>query len=491
MSTNSFISKSQYIKGLQCLKYLYLYRNHPELKDEVPDDRAAMFQSGTDIGILAQSLFPNGITIPFEDVPFKEQVKMTQKAMVGKRSSIYEATFLNDGLFARVDILVRDRSKWSLYEVKGSTAMKDVHLDDVAFQYYVLNRIGIPIKSASIVHINNKYERRGELEIDKLFTIEDVTPEVKKMQTDVKKNIAVQRKTLSGDTPVIDIGPHCSDPYDCDFLGHCWDHIPEVSVFDIRGRGVKPYSYYERGIIEFKDIPISELPVHAQAQVKAFLEKAETIDKKSVKEFLKTICYPLAFLDFETFMSAVPPFDYTKPYEQIPFQYSLHVQGKKKAAIKHFEYLAEPNIDPRRHLIERLITEIPKGACVMAYNMSFERGVLSKLMALYPEHKVDISSIIDNMIDLMEPFKNKAYYSWQMMGSYSLKAVLPVLVPDLSYKGLQVCNGGMAMDAYARMCSTSDKQVLAEIRKGLLEYCHLDTLAMVHILDRLQEVVGK
>ena len=486
-----FLSKSQFIKGLQCLQYLYLFKYHPELKDETPESKEATYQSGIDIGILAQSLFPDGIAIPYDDVLYEEQMRLTFDAIKAGRSAIYEATFFKDNLFVKVDILSRERGGWAINEVKGSTQAKDVHYNDIAFQYHVLNSMDITIKKANVVHINNEYERVGELELDKLFVIEDITKDVKSIQKEIKRSISLQRELMEGNSPAIDIGDHCSDPYECEFTGHCWKHIPDPSVFSIRGRGVGALDFYKRGIINLEDVPQTDLPEHAQLQVKAYLEKGTYIDKKPIKEFLDSIWYPIALLDFETFMAAVPPFDHVKPYEQIPFQYSLYVQKAKNKELEHYKYLANPNIDPRKTLIEKLISEIPKGSCVLAYNMAFEKRILNRLMEVFPQHEKAISRITDNMMDLMVPFKNQAFYSWQMMGSYSLKAVLPVLVSELSYDDLAIGDGGMAMDAYAKMCNSNNEEEINNIRLALLEYCHLDTLAMVKLLDRLRELVER
>jgi len=190
-------------------------------------------------------------------------------------------------------------------------------------------------------------------------------------------------------------------------------------------------------------------------------------------------------------MSAVPPFDGTRPYGQIPFQYSLHVQELAVSEPVHYAFLAEPNIDPRKSLITQLIREMPAGACVIAYNMSFEKRVLTGLSEMFPIHATTIEKIVANMRDLMDPFRSRAYYSWEMMGSYSIKEVLPVLVPELSYKELEVGDGGEAMDAYHRMCSAADQNEVNKIREALHKYCHLDTLAMVRILEKLRGFVRK
>jgi len=223
-------------------------------------------------------------------------------------------------------------------------------------------------------------------------------------------------------------------------------------------------------------------------QLEAFLEKKEIIDHEAVRDFLGTLWYPLYFLDFETFTWPVPPFDGLKPYQQVPFQYSLHYVEHEGAELQHHEYLARPNIDPRTDLAEKLVNEIPVTACVLAYNAGFEKGRLGELAAFLPQHKEKIDLILENTRDLMIPFRKRHVYHWEMKGLASQKAVLPVLVPELSYKGMEVGHGGEAMDAYAAMSQIEDAGELQRIRNALLEYCGLDTLGMVRILERLREM---
>jgi hypothetical protein len=186
----------------------------------------------------------------------------------------------------------------------------------------------------------------------------------------------------------------------------------------------------------------------------------------------------------------IPLFDGTRPYQQIPFQYSLHYLKRQGVKLKHHEFLASPNCDQRKELTEKLINEIPDNACVLAYNMSFEIKMLESMAAWFSEYSNRIENIIGNMRDLMAPFRSKDCYLWQMNGSYSLKFVLPSLVPGLSYDEMEISNGGMAMDAYSAMCQTEDPKELERIRKALLEYCKLDTLGMVRIVEKLAEMCG-
>jgi len=482
-----YLSKSLFIKGLQCHKLLYLQKNCPELKDEISDSQEAMFAGGSDVGILAWQLFPGGIEIPYEGLSHQEQLDMTQIKIKEGQKTIYEATFSHQGVFVKVDILHKGKKGWDIYEVKASTKVKDVHIEDVAVQYYVVSGTGLPVSRVYVVHINNKYVRKGDIEVNKLFTKEDLTEDVIEKQSPVKKEIKKQKHMLQGNEPDIAIGPHCDDPYTCDFHGHCWDHVPEDSVFDIRGR-IDSFSLYNEGYLSMYDVPKERLKPDQIMQIESNRSNLVKTDRKVIQAFLKTLKYPLSFFDFETFNTAIPPYDGIKPYQQIPFQYSLHILEKPDGKLWHYEFLAMPHQDPREELINNLVNQIPDKGSVFVYNQSFEIGILQNLAKLFPQQKKKIEKIINNVVDLMVPFKNRDIYHWQMNGSYSLKFVLPAMVPELSYEHLDVSDGGMAMEAYAAMNQTYDKREIARIRKNLLEYCKLDTLAMVEILKKLWQL---
>lgn len=487
-SCSPYLSKSLFVRGLQCHKSLYLHKCQPGLKGEITDAQQAAFAAGYEVGEFAQGLFPNGVNIPYDGNTHDEQVSLTKAAMNDGAKVIYEAAFTYDNIFVKVDILRRTARGWELYEVKSSASVKDVHLSDAAIQYYVLSGAGISVAKVSIIYINNEYVRMGDVEIKKLFAIQSITVMVRKQQATVKEKLTSMRTMLNGPMPIIDIGPHCEDPYECDFKGHCRKHIPENSVFELAGKGVDKFEFYRRGIIRQEDIPLDLLNSGQRFQVESTLNKRDTVDSDKVRKFLDTLWYPLCYLDFETFMSAVPPFDGTWPYQKIPFQYSLHIQTKTGRKPVHYEYLAQPGIDPRKEIVEGLLEQIPDNACVLTYWKSFEIGRLEELADFLSKHKKRIAQIINNARDLIVPFKQRSVYRWQMYGSASLKAVLPAMVPELSYEGLDISNGGMAMDAYHDMCGQTDPAERDKIRKALLEYCKLDTLAMVKIVEKLTEL---
>jgi hypothetical protein len=489
-SRNTYLSKSLFMRGLQCHKSLYLHKHQPELRGEPTPELLALWRTGREVGAFAQNLFPGGVEIPFDGLSKPEQLSKTREEIAKGAKVLYEATFSFDNVFVKADILRRSGLGFDLYEVKSATEIKDHFPDDVAIQYYVLSGSGIPIRKAHLVHINNEYVRKGEIVPSELFVIEDVTKLVKEKQSSIPELLAAMRKMLGGKPPNIDIGPYCNDPYDCDFIDHCWQHVPDYSVFNLKGKGVNKWELYQQRIIKLADVPVNLLNAKQRMQVEYFLNRSEHANKEAIREFLRNLRYPICFLDFETIRSAIPLYDDTRPYQQVPFQYSLHRQDAKKEAAKHFEFLAQPGMDPRRELTEKIIWEIPKGACVLVYNMSFEKGVLSNLAEYFPEYRKRLNDIVDNLVDLMEPFRRRDIYHWEMDGSYSLKAVLPVLVPDMSYKGLAISDGDMASEAYFAMEKNSDAEEQQNLRNALLEYCRQDSLGMVRILEKMQEMTG-
>jgi hypothetical protein len=485
---HAYLSKSLFMQGLQCPKSLYLNRHHPELRSEPTPELMALWRSGHEVGLFAQRLFPGGVNVPFDGLSKEEQLAKTRAEILRGADVIYEAAFSHDAVFVKADILCRTRGGWDLYEVKGAAEVKAHFPDDVAIQYYVLSGSGISVRKACLIHVNSGYVRRSEIVPEELFTVCDITNLVRQRQAMVPSELSSLREMLSGRMPNTDIGPQCESPYGCDFKDHCWKHVPEDSVFSLRGRGIDKWELYRRGIVKFADVPSVLLNDMQRMQVEYFLGKESRVEKRRIREFLARLWSPVCVLDFETFGSAIPPFDGTRPYQQIPFLYSLHRLEKPGADPRHFDFLATPGVDPRRELTGKLLGEIPRDACVLVYNQAFEKRILRELAEYLPEHMKRLLLLTDNMVDIMEPFRRRDVYHWAMAGSYSLKTVLPVLVPELSYDGMDVCDGRMASDAYLAMGEISDEAESARLGKALREYCRMDTYAVVRLLEKLREM---
>lgn len=491
-NSNIYLSKSLFIRGLQCHKSLYLQKYKPELKDAVSEEAQRRFDIGNDAGSLAQQLFPGGVVVPYEGLSHSKQLSMTQTLIDQGLDTIYEAAFSHNGVFVKADILHRGNSGWEIYEVKSSSSVKDYHFDDASVQYHVISGTDLPVTKVSLVHINPEYVRHGEIDVHNLFKIEDITETAKGKESFIAEELQKQQTMLKGDAPVIDIGPHCDDPFACDFHGYCWSHIPSPSVFDYMDKG-KPngFALYQQGIVKMEDVSPDILGWRQKLQLDGVLHQKNHIDVDAVRSFIETLWYPLYFMDFETtFMVPIPMYDGTRPYQQVPFQYSVHVIHKPGGELEHHEFLADGATNPQKEFIETLLATVPRNACILAWNQGFEISRLKELADAFPEKSGDIVHLINNIRDLMILFRDKSFYHWKFNGSYSIKAVLPALLPELSYDNLEISDGGMASSGWLRMIQSNNEKEKSEIRKQLLQYCGLDTLAMVRILEIMKEMVA-
>ena len=485
-----YLSKSTFIKGVQCEKALYLHKFNSELADEISQQQESIFQTGTNVGILAQELFPGGIDAsPTDYTKYFESFKYTQQLIDEGAEVIYEAGFCFDYVMCFVDILVKKDGRWHAYEVKSSTKVSETHIIDASLQYYIMKNSGLELADISIIHIDNNYVRDGDLDLDQLFHSVSVVNQAENNNDYVKNKLLDLHTTLSKDSvPNIDIGTHCSYPYDCNFKSHCWKHIPEYSIFDISRLNKKiKWSLYHDRHIEIKDLPIdTKLSDNQKIEIDSYINQSEIINKSKIREFVNSLSNNIYHLDFETYQSAVPPFNGLKPYQQIPFQYSAHYENN--GTIEHCEFLADHSNDSREAFAKALINDMNKEGDILVYNIGFERGRLNELIRILPKYKAQLESIVDRMKDLMIPFKEKWYYVPAMKGSYSIKYVLPALVPSLSYDNLEINNGSSASSTYANLHTLSDLDQINQTRKHLLEYCKLDTFAMVKILEVLRSV---
>ncbi|MBQ6675869.1 MAG: DUF2779 domain-containing protein [Ruminococcus sp.] len=495
MSLITDLSKSRYCKGFQCPKILWLDHYKPEEAENNLSE--TVMENGNLVGDLARSYFGEYSLVEFS-FDKSEMTAKTQEFIDAGAENIAEAAFMTDGLYCAVDILHKNGDGWDIVEVKSSTHLTDIYIEDMSFQYYVLTSCGVNVKRVFNMHINSSYVRKGELDLKGLFTIEDCTDTAKEKLASVAERVAAIRKYISvTEEPERDIDTYCEKPYECAYKKYCGRHLPDHNVFDLAGIQARTaYKHYHNGIVSYEDLLANakkiKLSDKHRRQIEATLNNSpDEVDKPKINEFLDTLTYPLYHLDFETFQQAVPEFDGVSPYQQIPFQYSLHIE-QADGTLEHKEFLAKEGTDPRRALAEQLVKDIPKGVCSLAFNMSFEKKVIKCLAETFPDLANGLMDIYENMHDLMIPFREQDYYSAAMQGSYSIKYVLPALYPDdpeLDYHNLEgVHNGGEASAAFAEMTSHTPEEI-AVIRANLLKYCGLDTYAMVKVLRKLKEAV--
>ena len=488
-----YLSKSRFCSAVQCAKMLWLKQNKPEeFNNDVMDEN--VLKTGSAVGDLAMGLFGPYVEVPFGDL--KDMILETDRLIEANTPIIAEASFSVDGNFCSVDILKNLGDKRvEIYEVKSSTSISDIYLYDAGYQYYVLDKCGFSVEKVCLVTIDNAYVRHGELELDKLFAVTDLTADVLLKQDEITEYVDMLRQYMEQtDEPQQDIGAHCFAPYSCGFFSYCTCDWPHPNIFDIASlQNRTKFKLMNNGIRSFEEVEINKaVNDKYMLQVQHELhDLPDLINRDGIREFMDTLSYPLYFLDFETFQPAVPLYDDSSPYEQIVFQYSLHYIMEEGGELFHKEFLAHPSEDPRRSVAEHLCEDIPTEVCVLAYNMGFEKGRIKRLAELYPDFKDHLMNIHANIKDLMVPFRNKDYYNRAMQGSYSIKYVLPALFPNdpsLDYHNLEgIHNGAEASAAYAAMADMESEQ-LEEFREHLLRYCELDTYAMVKVWDKLRTI---
>lgn len=488
------ISKSQYIKGLQCPKALWLYRHRSDLSPEISEQQQNIFDMGHEIGQYAQQYFEHGIEITEAYYEIDKAIQSTEQAIKNGYKIIFEATACSDdNAFSRIDILkkVKGTEAWDLIEVKGSTKVKDYHIDDTSLQRYAFKGAGYEIRRSYLMHVNNQYVRNGDLELKKLFALSDITDDVihrmKNVPTQLNDLFSIIRKKSE---PTIDIGGHCFDPFECDYIDYCWRHVPDYSVYDIF-RGYKLEQLITEGILDPKEIPDDfDMTERQRIEIQSYQTGTVYADKAAIKDFLGPLTYPLYFLDFETMMPGIPIFDNIRPYQQIPFQFSLHIQKEKDGSLKHIEFLHTEYSDPRPALIQKLINECGREGSVVVYNRGFESRVNNELGAAFPKYKDHIDNITHRMVDLLIPFRSRSLYHPDMAGSASIKSVLPAFCPDMDYDGLEISDGATASLRYLQCIKgmVSD-EAREKIFIDLKKYCGQDTLAEVKLLSVLYESV--
>ena len=487
------ITKSDFLRHLQCYKYLWLYKNRKDLiPRDVESEMERAFDDGYEVEECASLLFPNGVDAKDDNID--RAISKTNNLVAAKTLAIFQPTFTVNNLFCRSDIISHNNlnNSWDLYEVKSSTEVKDIHIFDLAFQKVCIEDSGLKVGKISVIYVNKEYVRHGDIEPKKLLKIEEVTEAVDKLAEETKKQIESAWKTLSQTAePSARILKQCHHQNDCPFIDYCWRSLPEHSIYDITLSEEKIHKLLDMGVLHLEDVPEEMITADkARRHYEAVKTDKVYIEKESIKEELSRLQYPLYFLDYETFGPSIPLFDGYRPYQRIVFQYSLHVQEKPGAKVKHYDFLWDKLSDPTEAMAEALSKAIGKKGSVIAWNMSFEAGCNREMAGRCPSYNNFFIDINERMIDLMDSFKKGYYVNRLFQNSASLKKVLPVLAPKLSYKELNIQEGNTASNSWRLMVDPSTKKEKAkQIYDDLIKYCGTDTLAMVEILGVLEKVI--
>ncbi|MDH5655818.1 MAG: DUF2779 domain-containing protein [Spirochaetia bacterium] len=485
------------MRGRQCPGSLYLLKTHPEFRSSPSAAGQNLFRQGHRVGKLAWNLFPDGLDLsPANFSDLHAWAARTEDSLKTSSVNFYEAAFLKNGMFCAADILHKENDSYSIYEVKSSTSLYEHYIEDAAVQYFILKHCGISLKNISIIYINREYQRGQTLDLKKLFRIESVLNEAESIQGEINNEMAFLQNMLeTGKKPEFKIGPHCMSPRECDFKNYCWKDIPSPSVFEIAGMNYQErFALYDNGIInysDFNDDALNQLTPSQKIQIVSGRSRKDYIQTNSLQEFINELQYPLHFLDFECMMQPVPEIIGAKPYQHIPFQYSLHIIASPDSSAAHKEFLAdETTPDPRHEWILNLLDDINENGKILAYNASYETMILRMIADAFPELKRRIETLLPRFTDLALPFRKKYIYKPEMKGSFSIKNVLPAIFPDLKgYEHLNIADGLSAMNAFLGLREDIKNPSNPAVRKDLLEYCRMDTLAMVKILGYIQKIL--
>ena len=484
------LSKSRYTTGLQCHKLLW-WRVHEPAAPELKPDRElqARFDQGTQVGVAARTHVPGGVLIDLPYDQMREKAAATRAALEAGARVIYEASFFADRVFVAVDILERCGDGVGMIEVKSTTRVKDEHLPDVAIQAHVLQASGLQVRRAEVMHLNRACVHP---DLSNLFVRDDVTAEVEDLMPGLPARIAEQLEMLAGPLPDVPIGPHCASPHPCPFMARCWPALPEHHVSTLYHAGQQAAKLEGLGYTTIDQLPPELTPHPIADRQRRAVQSGRMIVEGDLARALKAFEPPLAFLDFETVQPAIPVWNGCRPYDQIPAQFSCH-RVAEDSSIVHHDWLAEGPGDPRPELAARLVEACRGARTVVAYNMGFERRGIELLAAAAPEHRRELAEIASRLADPWPVLREHVYHPG-FGGSFSLKAVLPALVPELSYQGLEVAGGIVASLELARLMFDGADLAPGEqerLRSALRDYCALDTRGLVALLERMRALAAR
>ena len=480
-----YLSKSKMLSGIQCPKRLYLEVHHPELIEESAD-LERRFTIGNLVGEMARKLIPDGILIEY-DGGLSQALKETRHILENfTETPIFEATFSNGGVLVRTDIFYKGDNGYRLVEVKSSVSVKDYHIPDCAVQAWVVESSGYPLERVELAHIDNEFVYQGNGNYQGLFQHEDITADILPLKEKVSGLAKNFQMVLSGDLPDIDVGEHCNDPFECPFSNHCFPEPTDYPVNILPYGGSVIDELLSEGIEDVRNIPGGRLTNTRHEKVRRVTVSGKPEIDPEISEYLKDLPYPRYYLDFETLGTPIPIWKDTRPYQpHLPFQWSCHIE-EKTGELQHVEYLDVIKENPMLPLAEKLIATLGDKGPIIVYS-SFENTVLSRLGELFPDLFPRLDMIKNRLVDLL-PLAREYYYHPEMRGSWSIKSVLPTVAPELDYHDLEEVQEGMgAQMAYLEAINpeTSESR-RKELVERLLEYCKMDTLAIVKLVRYFQ-----
>jgi len=479
------LSKSRIQYGRQCHKRLWLSVHAPDAA-ELGDAAQARLDEGTRFGELAQELLGGGLLIEADHLHAREALAQTRDALGRSRTDIprlFEAAFEHRGVRVRVDALERGRGGDTLIEVKSTTEVKDEYLWDCAIQVWVARGASRPIRWVKLAHVNRDFVYTTPGDYSGLLRVQDITKEVEALLPKIPRLVGRLKKVVTGAEPEIATGAHCSEPYDCPFLAYCQSKEPAppdfpVSLLPRAGKVVN--ALQGEGYRDLRDVPDESLEREQHKRIATATRDNRPFVSPNLAATLDAIPYPRHYLDFETIRFVIPRWLGTRPFEQLPFQFSCHVETAP-GEMRHEAFLDVTGDSPLATCAERLVDVLGDQGPIIAWNKGFEAGCIRGLAERFPQHRAALLGSADRLVDLL-PIYRDHYYHRNMLGSWSIKAVLPTIAPDLDYGDLEVGDGSAAQIAWLEAANAQTTAERREaLRSQLLAYCERDTLAMVRL----------
>jgi hypothetical protein len=492
------LSKSRILSALQCPKRAHLEVHRRELAKYTPRMEAA-FATGHQVGHLAMDLYGPGVLIDYPREQLDRALAETGERLAGPyRETIFEATLEHDGVLVREDVLlpvnVNGRESWQVVEVKSSTTLKEVYTHDCAVQAWVHRNAGYPLDSISLAHVNNQFEYAGDGNFDGLLVEHDLTAQAWPLLEAVPMWIDQARAAIEGPEPRVAVGQRCTKPYSCPFMDHCWPSRDNGVAYPVPGLGGQKQKLGElvaEGYRDLRDVPAAQLSTDKQRRIRQVTRDGRPEVLPGAREFVNSLDYPRFYLDFEAVGVPLPFWSGIRPYQQVPFQWSCHIErGPGQAAeLEHTEFLDLSGDNPSRPLALALIDTLEDNGPVLMYT-PYERQIVHFLAGQLPDLAPALHAIAQRLVDLA-PVTERNYYHPDMLGSWSIKAVLPTIAPDLDYSDLVgVKEGTGAVDAYLEAIDPdTGERRRAALREQLLVYCRYDTEAMVRLARFFAESV--
>lgn len=491
MSNQGTISKTAFIKYDQCPKAFFFYKKHPYLRDPISREKQFTFNRGHAVGHLAQHLFPGGVDVSLQAKNSHDAFELTQQLLIAKVNTIYEATFVYNGVLVMVDILHFNGEEWMAYEVKSSLKVSDAYIKDACLQYYVLKHSLQNFNDLFIVTLNSNYVLDGEVNLKQLFKKRSIKPNAEEnigffSRTISDMNLVLERNVI----PDVSIGKHCFSPYECDFLGTCWKNLDnEKSVFRIgKSDREELFNFYFSGKQTVDKIAKDQnLKPHIRIQAQSIHAGEPYFEVQEIKQWVESIKGSYCFLDMEIWSPAIPKYNGTGPFGQIPFLFSVCYSENSKVEFKN--YLKPIETDSRDEFLEALLEATKSFDVVMVFDKNLEQQILAKLENLFPAYKNEIDLLRKKLVDLSEPVQKFHFYHPKFKGNFSLKAVSEIFNGESDYTKLEIASGIVAMYKYESILTEPNSIIALETKQQLIDYCNADTVTCLKFFEYLKQKI--